>query len=394
MLESYMNNKNDPQTEHRTRDLDTTECLDAIRMLLDIIKICNGPDSVRSVGYKVLRRLCAYDGWYAGRLYVHDDDGGPERRWEHLDEQGAGLPTDELPVMFDAIHEEVVRSGEPTWQYTEFTKDTDRAMTGMCAPITTNGRLRGAIAFFTSSRPPPTREVRSAIETVSTLFAGVLERRTLDRTIAEVVSEEQHRIGRELHDSMSQELGGAALMGDAMIKRLEKDGSDEARTARLIVSAMRNTLGSIHSITEDLIPMDIGGYGLDDALRLLAERLSARWDAAIELRGACPELPPRMGRELYQIASEAARNALSHGSPSRVDFVWETRDDGRSTLEIRDDGSGFDPQDNSRNGRGLAIMRHRAGMIDAQFEVESKIGNGTTIRCTLPPAPRGAGEKS
>jgi signal transduction histidine kinase len=54
--------------------------------------------------------------------------------------------------------------------------------------------------------------------------------------------------------------------------------------------------------------------------------------------------------------------------------------EGQFTLEVIDDGKGFDPQDVSAESLGVGIMRDRAEKIGASIDITSKIGQGTTIR--------------
>ena len=66
--------------------------------------------------------------------------------------------------------------------------------------------------------------------------------------------------------------------------------------------------------------------------------------------------------------------------PSRVDILLESRD-GYLVLVVEDDGVGFDPEHTTTRERGIGLlgMRERAGLIGAQFELESSSGEGTSI---------------
>ena len=87
---------------------------------------------------------------------------------------------------------------------------------------------------------------------------------------------------------------------------------------------------------------------------------------------------------LYRIAQEALTNVAKHAHASRVDVLLESRDDS-VVLVVEDDGVGFDRSDNSVDrGVGLLGMRERAALIGAQFEIESKPGEGTSIFVRYP----------
>lgn len=366
---------------------DMPTCLGAIRLLCDVARLCNDPAPVRDIAGRVLSRVCVFNGWYAGRVHAIDSSG--EMRSVAV-EVAAATPDSaraELDRMDDLLRDQVVRSSEPVWQRTEFVTDGARAVTGVGAPIRTNGTIVGVIILLGESRPPPTEELRSAVETVATLLAGVIERQLLDRTIAEVSTEEQHRIGRDLHDSISQDLSGAALIGDGVERRLERASHDDADAVRQITRSIRNALAAIRGITEGLIPLHLDDGGLGAAVERMAEHTDRRSETMVSIEGHAPNLPATVSRELFLITSEAVRNAMTHAAASAIEIKWATdkhADEPAVTLEIIDDGRGLPPESGYDAGRGIAIMRHRASVIDGTFEIDTSASGGTTIRCRVP----------
>ena len=92
---------------------------------------------------------------------------------------------------------------------------------------------------------------------------------------------------------------------------------------------------------------------------------------------------------LYRIAQEALTNVAKHAHASRVDVLLESRD-GYLVLVVEDDGVGFDQEHAPTRERGIGLlgMRERAGLIGAQFELESSSGEGTSIFVRYAPACR------
>jgi signal transduction histidine kinase len=82
----------------------------------------------------------------------------------------------------------------------------------------------------------------------------------------------------------------------------------------------------------------------------------------------------------YRIAQEALTNIAKHAHASRVDVMLESRD-GAAVLIVEDDGVGFDTEDVEISDRGVGLlgMRERAGLIGAEFQLESKPGDGTAV---------------
>jgi signal transduction histidine kinase len=102
-----------------------------------------------------------------------------------------------------------------------------------------------------------------------------------------------------------------------------------------------------------------------------------------------PALAPRQETALYRVAQEAIGNALRHSGARRV-IICLTRRQRTVLLEVRDDGSGFDPH-LPQAGLGLASMRERAGSVGGKLTIISAPGAGTRVRLSVPwPAAGGA----
>ena len=81
---------------------------------------------------------------------------------------------------------------------------------------------------------------------------------------------------------------------------------------------------------------------------------------------------------IYRVLQEALNNFARHGKGDRVDLSL-SRSNGVLALTIRDNGQGFDVE-NAKNGLGLESMRERVELSGGEFQIESTIGQGTTIR--------------
>ena len=93
-----------------------------------------------------------------------------------------------------------------------------------------------------------------------------------------------------------------------------------------------------------------------------------------------PALDPEVEEALFRIAQEALNNMLKHAQAHRV-VVSLSQDEQAVTLEIADDGAGFEPATARRSGgMGLRGMEERAAEIGARLEIESAAGCGTRVR--------------
>jgi len=364
----------------------------AVRMLCDIARLCNGAGGLSSTAVRVLERVREYDGWIAGRIYVVDSGvsgaaGESDVRPVRIGEVGsnAGL----LDSFEPQLVREVIASNEPVWQRTAFADDSGVASTAVCAPITSYTASVGAMLLVAPSRPAPSETICRAIETVAVMFAGVVVQRRLERLVADAALDEQTRIGRELHDSVGQQLATLGLRADGIGKRLRARDDREAESADRLALDAREALSALRTIVDGLVPSKLPETGVAPYFDRLCEEISLHYGIDCRLRGEAEGIAPVVGSHLYFIVSEALRNAARHAQASSLEVVLDDRGD-RVAVEVRDDGVGVDEGAMRVNGRGLVIMRHRAALIDGELEVAGHPEGGTVVRCEAPkgqPAP-------
>ena len=235
------------------------------------------------------------------------------------------------------------------------------------------------------------------VAALTTLFlsAVVAERR---RSASELVDarlrqealalEERHRIARDLHDSVSQALFSTILHTRTAQRALARDGNgseaslDKALTA--IGELTRGAQGEMRALISEL-GSDAVADGLVPGLRRHAATLSGEDGVSITVQGpqVDPHLDPRVETQLFGIAREALTNVAKHAEAGTAIVLVEERA-GVVTVEIRDNGRGFDPA-TSRDGHyGLDSMRSRAAEIDAALTISSTQGYGTVVRIEVP----------
>ena len=97
--------------------------------------------------------------------------------------------------------------------------------------------------------------------------------------------------------------------------------------------------------------------------------------------------PPDRDLGVLRIAHEAIHNALRHADASKITVRLREEDD-RLTLEVADDGSGFDPARPELRSKhlGLTSMEERARELGGRFEIRSSQGAGTTVALEVPGA--------
>jgi two-component system CheB/CheR fusion protein len=211
------------------------------------------------------------------------------------------------------------------------------------------------------------------------------ERRRLEREVLEIAAAEQERIGRELHDSVGQELTGVRLMAEALVGGLRAQGSTELELAVRISDGLRDAFARVRALSRGLVAAEVDGAGLSPALGALADRTreTSAVECTYEAAGTARLPDPAVASHLLRIAQEAVTNALRHSGAKRVRITL-TAAGNATELRVADDGRGFvPPPAGAADGLGLKLMRYRAGRIGAVLRLEAG-STGTAVVCSLP----------
>jgi len=192
------------------------------------------------------------------------------------------------------------------------------------------------------------------------------------------VVEERQRLARELHDTVSQELFGIAMMVGAARRALPATETELERQLNLVEDSARRAQATMRGLIRALRPVELGSQSLPDALRALMDDIHARQGLTVNLTVAeGGELAPSVEDALFRIAQEAVSNAVRHGECSQLS-VTLTAEDGSAALLVQDDGRGFDP-DTTTSHIGFRTMRERAVEAGGRLTIHSAPGAGTTV---------------
>ena len=190
---------------------------------------------------------------------------------------------------------------------------------------------------------------------------------------------ERQRLARELHDSVTQTIFSMTLTTQSALLLLERDRKQVAVQLERLNYLAQNTLSEMQTLIFRLRPEKIAQDGFIAALHQhLVER--QRMDdltVSFEVQGRQP-LTPAEEQSLFRIAQEALNNVVKHAGVSQA--VLRLRLDEAFSMEIEDQGVGFDRQQIQDHGRlGMASMRERAAEIGWGLQVDSSPADGTRI---------------
>ncbi|MGC1480040.1 MAG: histidine kinase [Chthoniobacterales bacterium] len=200
------------------------------------------------------------------------------------------------------------------------------------------------------------------------IISDLRDRKDLEMALVESVEAESSRLGRELHDSLSQQLLGAAFAAKALANQSKRSGAELTtqldELANLINEAVRET----RVLSQSLNPIDTEADGLAPALQLLAERTNARIPCTFKSRR--PVLVPHYltASHVYRIAQEASASIASlGGAKSIVISLDEVGDDVMLRVEYEGARNFKDGQFPTKHA-----VRYRVNAIHGTMHFESK----------------------
>jgi two-component system nitrate/nitrite sensor histidine kinase NarX len=202
------------------------------------------------------------------------------------------------------------------------------------------------------------------------------------------IRQERGRISQEIHDGISQLISAIRIRAETAELALE-NGDD---------TAVKSTLDDIKqvsddafaSLRDDIISLRDGAQRDKPFITLLSEvldRFQRQWGikTSVELTGEEQDwaLAPQVELQLLRIVQETIANVHRHANASLIQVRLQREDDELS-LEIQDDGRGFDPEHVQEGRIGLRIMRERAESIGGILTLETHQHQGTRITIWIP----------
>ncbi len=209
------------------------------------------------------------------------------------------------------------------------------------------------------------------------------EEKSIQRTEKkEILLSERNYIARELHDTVTQTLFSANLIAEVLPKLWKKDPASVIERLSEIRMLNNVALTEMRALLFDLRPYSFKNEDLGQHLKELVESIRIKTQIPISLEIVKRyRYSHKVELSFYRIAQEALNNIAKHSSASKAEIVLKSLS-GKITLNISDNGVGFDNRDNSSENLGLIIMQERAKMTGASFEIESSPGKGTRISVT------------
>lgn len=195
--------------------------------------------------------------------------------------------------------------------------------------------------------------------------------------------DERRHIARNLHDDLSQTLAFLAID----VGKLAAQSPDNlAQQLRPLQRRAVEAAETVRQISHELHPSILDDLGLVAALEQYCEEFQERSGIATRFSSQnVPEyLPKDISSCIYRIAQESLRNVSKHSKSEKV-FVKLEAVDSAVRLTVKDLGIGLVKHAReSRTSIGIVGMKERARLVNGNFSLQSKPGEGTEINLEVP----------
>ena len=409
----------------RTARAVTEQALGRLQAIQSVTDAALAHLSLENLLKELLSRLCAILAADTGAVLLLSEDGtqltirasqglGDRRAKNRRIPMGKGvagtIARRREPMVVEDLSQAEVVQGAPRRRV--------KSLVG--APLLVEGRVVGVLHVGTRRPRHFTDEDVALLQVVADRVAPVIDRarlfeelrdgrerlQALSRRLVDLQEAERHRVARELHDDVGQQLTALKLMIEAMDHLKARRGPASPRRAgsrgrgrqrgvkaapstsrkEEMKSVVNDLLARVRDLSMNLRPPMLDDLGLLPALLWHFERYTTQTGVRVNFRqaGLNRRFPPDVETAGFRIVQEALTNVARHAGVSRVK-VEIRADRRRFSVEVEDRGGGFDPEAVlSSPSSGLAGMVERARLLGGQLRILSRPGSGTQLRAELP----------
>ena len=193
---------------------------------------------------------------------------------------------------------------------------------------------------------------------------------------------ERQRLSRDLHDSLGQSLLAVKIkLEQAKNASPEKNQQIIFETQELL----KSTIQEIRDISNNLMPTVLEAFGIEQGLMNLCKHTEN--NTGINISFTADNIPDSLDRRLqiylYRISQEAINNITKHSGATKATIKISGCGNCIS-LNIADNGIGFDAEGNGHKGNGIVNIRERVQLLSGEYHLYSAPGKGTRISIEIP----------
>ena len=207
----------------------------------------------------------------------------------------------------------------------------------------------------------------------------------VNRKLVKAQEQERARIGRELHDDISQRLAMLAIELDQLREKQNDSPSEVRGHIQELQQLTADISSSVHALSHDLHSSKLEYLGVVAGIKSWCKEFGERQGIQVECRHDVRKtLPQEVGLCLFRVLQEALNNAVKHSGVKRIEVRLQEESD-EIHLIVSDSGRGFDVEAvRQAKGLGLTSMRERVRLVNGTISVQSKPMGGTTIHVRVP----------
>jgi signal transduction histidine kinase len=249
-------------------------------------------------------------------------------------------------------------------------------------PVSVSGETFGNL-YLTDKDGGFTDEDIAIVQALGRIAGAAIQTARLQGRLRHVaVIEDRHRIARDLHDSVIQDLFAVGLGLQGLTTRIED--AAVASTLHDSIDTLDDAVTSLRRYVFELRDAARPGLGVDERIQTLVARMGTVYPANVTL--TIEDFESRdSDDELLLIVTEALSNALRHSHAENVEIEL-VRDGTHQVLRVSDDGIGYMPREGSDQGMGIANMRVRARGLGGEMKIDGQ-ALGTSVEVRIPVSP-------
>jgi len=194
---------------------------------------------------------------------------------------------------------------------------------------------------------------------------------------------ERSRIARDLHDGLGGILSGTKITLSGLTLFNENDSG--RNTLNKSLDQLDVAVVELRRIAHNLMPELLDKYGLEEALKEYAERMS---NDELEISSRFVKLKTELSKDkqivVYRIIQELVNNAVKHSQASQIIMQLSQHND-LIMITVEDNGKGFDPHlADGKKSAGMHNVQSRLEFLSGQMQINSVAGRGTSIEIEFP----------
>lgn len=202
-------------------------------------------------------------------------------------------------------------------------------------------------------------------------------------TREEILENERHRIARELHDSVSQQLFAAMMMLSALNEQAEQLPEKTQKSLKLVESIINESQSEMRALLLHLRPIKLEGKTLRKGIEQLLTELQTKVQINLKWEISPIDTIPGVEDHLFRIIQELVSNTLRHAKAKTLEVhLAQTTQD--IHLRVFDDGVGFDTSVTKSGNYGLMNIKERVGGLGGICKIISFPKQGTIVDIRIP----------